>query len=343
MRCGIRTAGRLGTLLLLACGLVLGMALGASARVTIESVRYSGWEGAYRLTNGTVDLVVVPAVARIMRYGYVGGPNVLWNNPVPAGMPARPGDWPNFGGDKAWPWPQDEWPQYIGHDWPPPEAADQVPFDAEIVGQDTVRISSPLVIGFGLRIVRYITLAPAGTRVTIVTRLEKIRAGGNRPLGAWTITQVPAPETIYACLAPGASGTLPDHWKRLGGDAPPPSVTTEDGILRVRRDTAKSIKVGVDADTLAVAAAGTLFTVRAVVTDPSGYLPGERAQIYATADSSPQDAARGIGPYVELEMTSPKKPLPDPGDTVTLTTVWELRRLPTDASNAVENALRALR
>lgn len=68
----------------------------------VERVSYKGWQDCYRLSNGTVEVVVVPSVARIMHYGFFGEPNVLWVNPATEGVPVKPGEWPNHGGDKAW-------------------------------------------------------------------------------------------------------------------------------------------------------------------------------------------------------------------------------------------------
>src|SRR5438105_716976 len=55
---------------------------GPPAGVAVERVDYHGWPGCFRLTNGTVDVVVVPQIGRVMRYGPVGGPNLLWENPA---------------------------------------------------------------------------------------------------------------------------------------------------------------------------------------------------------------------------------------------------------------------
>src|SRR6476469_4272438 len=122
--------------------------------VSSEKTAYQGWPEAYRLSNVKVEVVVVPAVGRIMRYGPVGGANLLWENPKLAGHPASPGkEWANFGGDKVWPWPQDDWPQRAGRAWPPPVAADQAAFTVEPRG-DSLRMTSPLIEGYGARIVR---------------------------------------------------------------------------------------------------------------------------------------------------------------------------------------------
>ena len=61
---------------------------------------------AYRLTNGTVEAVVVPSIGRVMRWGKIGGPNLLWNND-PSKITET--GWKNYGGDKTWLSPQIYW------------------------------------------------------------------------------------------------------------------------------------------------------------------------------------------------------------------------------------------
>src|SRR4051794_19258518 len=152
------------------------------AGVSVERVDYRGWPGCFRLTNGTVDVVVVPQVGRVMRYGPVGGPNLLWENPALAGRDPNPSPaadvvWANFGGDKVWPWPQD-WAGRTGRQWPPPPEADQAGYDVIVLGDPgtagprTLRMTSAPLRGFDVRVVREITLAPAGTELTIDSRLE---------------------------------------------------------------------------------------------------------------------------------------------------------------------------
>jgi hypothetical protein len=213
-RRGIFRRRRLNTAKVMALVLIAGAAAAAAAAataaaaaaaapVTVTRVNYHGWPGAYRLANGTVDLVIVPAVGRILRYGFLGGPNALWENPAVAGKPGQfTGDWNNIGGDKIWPWPQDEWEKRTGRAWPPPPATDQAVHQAFVVKPDTVRLVSPVVAGYGLRIVRDIRLAPTGTQVTITSRFEKIRPGADFPTGVWSITQVPVPDWTLARLVP---------------------------------------------------------------------------------------------------------------------------------------------
>jgi len=151
---------------------------GPPTGVAVERVDYHGWPGCFRLTNGTVDVIVVPQIGRVMRYGPVGGPNLLWENPALAGRDPNPSPaagvtWVNFGGEKVWPWPQD-WEGPTGRPWPPPPEADQAGYDVMADGA-TLRMTSAPLRGFDVRVVRELTLAPTGTQLTIDSRLEPAR------------------------------------------------------------------------------------------------------------------------------------------------------------------------
>lgn len=296
--------------------------------VRVQPIPYAGWRDALRLDNGTVELVIVPSIARIMRYAFVGGgPNVLWDNPTTRGQAVRVGDWPNIGGDKVWPWPQDEWPRRQGRAWPPPSASDQAPHRAEIVAPGTVRLTSPVLAGYGLRIVRDVRLGPPGTtQVTLRSRFEKVRGGADFPVAVWSITQVQVPELVIARLLPGSP--LPNGYKMLAPDPWKSIRTAQNGFLVAERPTATSAKIGLDADLLAGVRDGQLFTLRTLATPPLGAVtPGERAQIYSQPDNE-SDRARGITPYIEMELTGPLKILRGAGESSpTLDMEWQLRRL----------------
>lgn len=64
-----------------------------------------------------VEMVIVPDINRIVRFGRPGGPNLLWVDPEAENGPAMP--WKNWGGEKLWFWPQERWPE-LGSPWPPP-------------------------------------------------------------------------------------------------------------------------------------------------------------------------------------------------------------------------------
>jgi hypothetical protein len=308
---------------------VTGGATSASAvGVTTERVTYKGWDNALRMTNGTVEVVVVPQIGgRVMRYGFVGRENLLWENPTQAGKPIPFGEWTNAGGDKTWLWPQDDWGKLLPQAWPPPVAADQAPHTATVVGGDTVRLTSGRIFPWGVRIVRDLRLSPVGTHVFSTTRLVRELPGQSPECAAWTITQVAAASTVYARLLPSAS-QLTNHINSMS-DKPFHAITRTGNVLRVERDPSHSAKIGTEADLLATVQNNTLFIVRfsspAVDNAFATYQKGERAQIY----NQPDDAnalKMGITPYIELEMTSPRRVLKQ-GESITLTQVWQLQEL----------------
>jgi hypothetical protein len=167
--------------------------------------------------------------------------------------------------------------------------------------------------------------------VTITTRLEHVTTPGpEKNLAAWSITPVAAPETLLVRLTPNS--TLADRYKPLGAFDPFASTAVDKGLMRVVRQSDKSSKIGIDGDAIGAVYGDTLWLLRDTTPDAGGaYVSGERVQIYANADSA-EDLARGLPPYMELEFTSPRKNLSRAGDSVSLTEVWELKKLPRDAS-----------
>ena len=87
--------------LLLICGCASSAREGRGAPRGVEQINYNNWPDAIRLFNETADLVIVPSIGRVMRYGYVGGENLLWENPSLGGQGGAGADvekWRNFGG-----------------------------------------------------------------------------------------------------------------------------------------------------------------------------------------------------------------------------------------------------
>jgi len=286
-------------------------------KVKSEHVAYRQFADSIRITNGTVEAIVVPSIGgRLMRFAMVGGNNVLWENPsVPISQAGRSGNW---GGEKSWPWPQDQWLQRTGRAWPPPPESDQYPYDCQIQSNG-VRLISQTLPGYDARIVRQFTLAPSGAEITEEISFEPAgRAASQPPAAVWSIAAVPVTKKIFARQS---GQTL-----RPLGFAPwpgPPNVIA--GILILDRPADYKSKIGLDADLLAVVLGRQLLSIeiRGVSPPATGYVPGEKAQLYAEPDASPEV----LGPpgFTELEFTSPTGPLgPAP---VRMTTVWKLEPL----------------
>src|SRR5918997_5523706 len=140
--------------------------------MTREPTRYNGW-AAFRISDGRTEAIVVPALSgRVMRYGRVGGPNVLWNS---RRGDWKPDEWRNWGGDKAWPAPQSAWPLYSPRGaWPPHPTFDGLPHRTQTPPQGALlRTAGPLMAGLGVRATRDYRFDAATGELAIETTLRK--------------------------------------------------------------------------------------------------------------------------------------------------------------------------
>jgi hypothetical protein len=310
------------------------------ASTRIERCAWAGWAEAFRMSNGDAELVVVPAVSRILHYGLAGGPNLLWQNASVAGRPPGAEQWTNYGGSKTWIWPEHEWTTRRGSAWPPPtDLPDTIASSAEIRGEGFLRLTSSSIPGFGLTLLRDVRLANAGTRVEIRSVIRK-DGGASFPIAAWTVTQMPADGAVFARLAEGSR--LAEGFKTYFGSFA--AVTREgDDVLAIERPRSEYAKIGMDADLLAWQRGELLFVERpaGAATPITELALGDRAQIYSHFDGDPT-LPPGVS-YVELELTSPMRS-PGTGESVTLDTSWELLPLRAGETSraAVAARLRAL-
>lgn len=80
----------------------------ASGKVSMqEKVSYDGWANCIRVTNGQIEMIATTDVGpRIIRFGYVGGPNILKEYAEEIGKTG--GDqWRLYGGHRFWQAPED--------------------------------------------------------------------------------------------------------------------------------------------------------------------------------------------------------------------------------------------
>lgn len=290
-----------------------------------------------RLTNGTIDVVFSPSTARIVRYGLADGTNLLWTLDDPISYAEATGKWNNWGGDKTWIWPQDDWKVVLGKGWPPPAACEQVE-RLERPTPLTIRTGSPIVAGYGVRLLRDIRLAPEGTELSVTARL--VPEGGVQseppPFAAWTVMQIPARADAYYARPVGQDFRWTRFDDRRGFSDPVAIAGTR--VLRLPREPGVGGKVGLDGDAVGVRYGSVLLVVEVGPFAEGGrFDPGARLQLYTTPDASPQFPA-SAGPYTELEFTAPLVAR-DRVAAYPVITRWRLHRLAAGADDAEIAAL----
>jgi hypothetical protein len=288
---------------------------GRKATVAVREVTYHGWPGSFVISNGAAEVIIVPSVGRVMQFRFAGdeeGP--LWENRAMDGKApdAKSSEWGNFGGDKTWPAPQEDWPKIAGRGWPPPSTFDAIKVAAK-VERGGVTLISEVDPFYGIRASRRIHLDPDKPVMRITTQYEKIQ-GEPRRVSVWIITQLKHPLGVFAAL-PDVS-TYPEGYNKQSEQLPF-DLKVNKGLLSLKRDPKANHKIGCDAGTLFwVGEKLTLQidsprVVRAEYPDQ-----GSSAEIYTNSDPLA---------YVELEMLGPTQVM-RAGDTIERTSIYTLRR-----------------
>lgn len=289
-----------------------------SAPVSVTRTNYHGWADSVWLSNGQVEAVVVPAIGRIMRLGFIGVENVIWENRALDGrvLDGQHKEWINLGGDKSWPSPEAEWGQYTGDkSWFPPRGFDGLPATATIK-DGTVILTHPVDAHYGIRAVRHFTLDPVKPVLTVRTIYERVQ-GKPAKVGIWIITQLTEPAGVFIPVP--ERSVFPTGYRLLLPPAPPSlkSITGPPRLLSLTRNPEKPHKIGADASTLVWVGEKTSLRIdspRVVGAEyPDG---GSSAEVY----TNPGDLK-----YIELEMLGPLRTL-RPGDRLEQTNVYTLRR-----------------
>ena len=216
--------------------------------VQIQPLTYHGWPDSLEIGNGVVVASVVPAIGRVMQFRFAGeerGP--FFENRALDGKPPDPAaaEWVNFGGDKTWPAPQDDWPKLTPRKWPPPPTFDSVPLKAEVTGK-SIELTSPVDPNYGIRARRIITLEPGKPVMTIRTIYEKVQ-GEPVKVGVWVITQLGEPQKAGMVLP--AKSQYPEGYNKQM-EVLPANLKREGRLVSVTRDPKNPTKIGSDASTL---------------------------------------------------------------------------------------------
>lgn len=271
---------------------------------------YRGWKDAYRISNSTVDLVVIPRLGRIMRYGMVGGDNILWENPAFSGKEPDPKskEWQAFGGDKLWLAPQSFW------GWPPPNELDYGPYVGTPI-LNGIKLVGPKNARFGIHFEREITLNPKSSEVTIINRMvNDAKYTVRRSL--WPVAQIDNPDRVTVGLH--TTKEWPKGYYNYERPQSPAEFCEEVGTNLVMKINPKeTAKYGFAArDGVILAVKGKLiFTVTAKYQSGKEY-PDKGSAQQVFLNNEPDR-------YVEMELTSPMEWV-KPGESKELVVHWTL-------------------
>jgi len=172
----------------------------------IEQTAYRDWENAWRLSNGTVELIVLADVGpRVIRYGFCGDENILHEVDSEAGLTGGL-DFRLYGGHRLWVWPE------VARTYFP----DNRPVEVTTFG-DKVRFTSlveDLAPGTYLQKQMEISLDPEGTRACIE---QTITNHSHEPteLALWCPTMMRAGGHAILPLPPRIAMD-PEHYQSVG-------------------------------------------------------------------------------------------------------------------------------
>lgn len=304
-------------------------------QAAIAAVDYEG-RAAYKLTDGRTEAIIVPEIGRVMSFGKVGGPNLLWN----AAQAPKNAGWKNFGGDKTWLAPQGSWKQFHGSDnWPPDPAFDGTPHRAEVLSGGKLRLTTPLSVT-GIRLTRVMYFDANGEFVIEQTaRKEK---GAPIRAGLWSITQTVPGEAVFLPVNPRS--TYAGGFRRFEAPSEAQKLAlVKPNLLRITpANEGGGLKFGVDATVSSIASLRDGVAFLQKTAQPQGNYPDAQGQgaglpveIFVLGD------AKSF--YVEMELLGPLKTFAVGGKS-TQTVRWSLHTLPSKNANspAVADAVEKL-
>ncbi|MHB1306616.1 MAG: DUF4380 domain-containing protein [Limisphaerales bacterium] len=320
------TLTRILTLASLAAGTSsLGLDLAALAQAPVASMsspitltltrtNHWGWHNSFRIANRAAEILVVPAIGRVMQFRFLGTDGPFWENPALHGQAPDPAsaEWGNFGGDKSWPAPQADWPKLTPRAWPPPVAFDSMPVEATIES-NTLVLTSPIDPHFGIRTRRRIDLDPVAPVMRIRTEYEKV-AGEPVRVSVWVITQLKDPVRVFVPVP--QDSRFPNGYLNQSA-ANPLDLQVTNSLVSLKRDPRRGEKIGNDAGALLWVGENEMLLVECPRGPEADYPDGgASAEVWTNPDPLP---------YIELETLGPLATM-KPGDRLARTNTYTLLR-----------------
>jgi len=308
-----------------------------TGRIDIRKIEYHGWKDSLEITNNKVRIVVVPAIGRIMHYGYIGADNLLCHDPALYGKTLSEGKpleqngqpiWAAFGGDRIWPSEENMFVVINGHKRPPDHWLDGMPWDAKIA-DNAVIITSKVSEYCGAQVSREIRLLPDSTRLQIRQTMKKIKPAAKQHLEPllltiWNITKVRSPSVTMvslnqnSCFDKRVFVPVWDDYDNQGRK----NISVEGNAAFFTPDPVRNQKMGADAPNYVAAIIGRtvmaeFFSYQTQADYPDG---GTSATIFTCPD------------FAELECMSPLVKLKTE-ESIQYDICWELFELNSDNPN----------
>lgn len=168
--------------------------MNSASAVRVERVGYGGWPNCYRISNGSVDVVVTSDVGpRILRYGFRGGQNLFKEFPEQLGK-SEESNFQARGGHRLWKAPED-----LATTW----IADNQPV-AVRVGLAGLTAVSPVESASGLQKEIEISLAQSGNGVRVMHRMRNC-SKAEIVFAPWALTVMSAGGVAIAAFPPRAA------------------------------------------------------------------------------------------------------------------------------------------
>ena len=292
---------------------VLGLcAMNLNAAVQVEKTKYQGWNNCYRITNGTVELIVTGDVGpRIIRYAFVGGQNLFKEYEEQLGKSGEE-KFQLRGGDRVWKAPEDPVATW---------APDNVPVEIRVTPTGLVA-REPVEPLTKLQKEIEVSLAPTGASVLVTHRIAN-RSLFTLEFAPWALTMMAPGGLAISGFPP--RGTHPQNleatnplvmWAYTNLADPRWRFTKKYLTLRQDPNNKDAQKLGMfNADTWAAYLLNGELFVKRTKADPSRVYPDFGCSFETFTNNE----------FLEVETLGPMSKLA-PGQTVELVETWALFR-----------------
>ncbi len=178
----------------------------ASAGKMVEKISYRGWKNAYKISNGTVELVVLADVGpRIIWYGFAGTDNILHEVGADAGLSGG-GEFRLYGGHRLWVSPELERTYFPDNR--------SVSFSEQGDVFRFTPLPEDFAPGTNLQKELQVAMDPVGTRVTLTHKITN-HAKESTELAPWTPTMMRPGGRAILSLPPRVAMDK-DHYLPVG-------------------------------------------------------------------------------------------------------------------------------